>query len=294
MTKHPIHPNGLPFQYCVFSSHGLWKHFKIEKYHFSTTGLRAALAKDHTLIFNTSNPVAFLRYADGAKKRFLCDHAQIAELASPQEQEEITPEQEFSALKLSFDVDFINKYLEMNNFRFKTQVCITDPALSAILFKIHDAINKDYISEKIYTESLIISCLIHLVTNYPANGKRMFAPKGKLSSRQLNQLIEYTRTFIHTNISLAQLASCVHLSPFHFARLFRHTIGISPYQFVLQLKIDYAKNLIRQNHGTLSDVAYALNFTDQAHFSNAFKKIAGICPREFIQSNGLRTVPVKR
>jgi AraC family transcriptional regulator len=76
------------------------------------------------------------------------------------------------------------------------------------------------------------------------------------------------------------MAASVYLSVFHFSRLFKNTLGVSPYQFVLNMKVDYAKNLIKSKK-SISDIAHALAFTDSAHFCNAFKKLTGCSPLQF-------------
>jgi AraC family transcriptional regulator len=78
-----------------------------------------------------------------------------------------------------------------------------------------------------------------------------------------------------------ELAKQTNTSPFHFMRLFKQTTGISPHQFILQLKIERAKQLINKSQLSLTEIAYELGFTDQAHFSNAFKKIIGVAPRQY-------------
>jgi AraC family transcriptional regulator len=89
------------------------------------------------------------------------------------------------------------------------------------------------------------------------------------------------RTHLHGVITLDQLAASAHLSIFHFSRLFKNTIGLSPYQFVLKMKIEYSKTLIRHNNESIGDIAFSLGFTDSAHFCNAFKKITGHSPLKY-------------
>jgi AraC family transcriptional regulator len=121
-----------------------------------------------------------------------------------------------------------------------------------------------------------------MASEYAADGKKSFAPKGKLSSHQLKTIIDYTWSAIRENLQLQEMAKQVHLSPFHFARQFKRTLGISPYQFVLQLKIEHAKMTMKKCKGSIIDTAHELNFADQAHFSNTFKKVTGISPRKYL------------
>ena len=125
-----------------------------------------------------------------------------------------------------------------------------------------------------------MACAIHLATTYSSNDKKVFAPKGKLSSHQLKNILERVRASIHGAITLDELAATIHLSIFHFSRLFKNTVGVSPYQFVLQMKIEYAKKLIKRKE-PVGDIAYSLGFTDSAHFCNAFKKFTGQSPLQF-------------
>jgi AraC family transcriptional regulator len=112
--------------------------------------------------------------------------------------------------------------------------------------------------------------------------------KGRLTPEQLFQVITFAHECLQTDIGLDELASLVHLSSYHFGRLFKQTVGLSPYQYLLQLKIEFAKKLIVEKSGPLGDIAYQLNFSDQAHFSNAFRKATGVSPRQYMQSHSNR------
>ena len=107
--------------------------------------------------------------------------------------------------------------------------------------------------------------------------------KGRLSPAQLSQVLTFAHDFMQTDIGLVDLANLVHLSPYHFGRLFKQTVGVSPYQYLLQLRIEFAKTLIVGRTGPLSEIAYQLNFSDQAHFSNAFRKATGVSPRQYLR-----------
>jgi AraC family transcriptional regulator len=268
----------------VFSSGQLWKNFRIDLFHYPPAHLRSHATDEHTLIFNLGEPLPFAWKTEGQWKKGLCNTGNVAGFLSPYaEEEEMLWEQDHAALVLSFKTAFADELTGTGNFSFKIPHNVDDTLLKHIAGILYEEISAGHIAGRMYAESLMITCIVHLASMYGACGRKIFAPKGKLSSGQLKQVIDYTRARIHSTLSLTQLASCVHLSAFHFSRLFRQTVGISPYRFVLRMKIELAQKLIKENYGSLSDVAYSLNFTDQAHFSNAFKKITGVCPRLFLR-----------
>jgi AraC family transcriptional regulator len=266
----------------MFTSGQLWKNFRADLYHCPPAHLHNPAPDEHILIFNMGEPLALAWKSGGQWRKGVCHTGNVAGLLSARADDEILWEQDHHALVLSFKTAFTDEITGSGNFRFKMLHNLSDPLLTCIAGTLYEEIRTGHITGKMHIEGLLITGIVQLACAYGFHGRRIFAPKGKLSSGQLKQVIDYTRDRIHSTLTLTQLASCVHLSAFHFSRLFRQTIGISPYRFVLQMKIEFAQKLIKDNYGSLSDVAYSLNFTDQAHFSNAFKKVTGVCPRQFL------------
>lgn len=184
-----------------------------------------------------------------------------------------------SVLAIYFEPGFVDEILEVKNFCFNQQSNINDSFLFDIAVKMTSACD-DVFAEKIYVESLGVACIVHLAKQYCRES--VYLPKGRLDPYQLKQVIDFAHSYMHFDIGLHEMAALVHLSPYHFGRVFKQTVGKSPYQFILQLKIDCAKKLIRKNRGPISEIAYQLNFSDQSHFSNAFRKATGISPRQFL------------
>jgi AraC family transcriptional regulator len=182
-------------------------------------------------------------------------------------------------LGIYFDPSFLKDVLEMENFAIAPQSNIQDPFLAAIATKLISVCD-DAFAEKIYAESLGVACVVHLAKRY--NSAEIYFPKGRLNPYQLKQVVDFAHSYMQFNIGLHEMAGQVHLSPYHFGRLFKQTVGTSPYQFILQLKIEAAKKLIKKNQGPISEIAYQLNFSDQSHFSNAFRKAVGVSPRQYL------------
>lgn len=207
------------------------------------------------------------------------DKSSIISLSPADNPATIDPQSE--TLGIYMDPGFVNEMLEAKDFTFSQQSNINDPFLLDIATKLN-MICSDVVAEKIYAESLGVACIVHLAKKYSA--RDVYAPKGRLNPYQLKQVVDYAHSYMQLNIGLHEMAGLVHLSPYHFGRLFKQTVGKSPYQFILHLKIDCAKKLIKKNNGPISEIAYQLNFSDQSHFSNAFRKATGISPRQYLTS----------
>jgi AraC family transcriptional regulator len=262
------------------STNDTWQGFEIKKYALKPSRVSERTMLDHTVQFNIGSPLKVSWKSLGKWNSALCNTGNIVALSSPGEVEEVQWETEFHGLDINFHPKFIDQLVEKENFKFKEQRNINDPLLNDLALKLSTEALKAQLVERLYVESLAVTCAIHLATTYSMGDKKVFAPKGKLSSFQLKNAIEYIRSYIHGIVSLEGIAASAHLSVFHFSRLFKNTVGVSPYQFVLHLKIEYAKRLIKQKLA-VGDIAYSLGFTDSAHFCNAFKKITGQSPLQF-------------
>jgi AraC family transcriptional regulator len=79
-------------------------------------------------------------------------------------------------------------------------------------------------------------------------------------------------------VSLLTLADQAHVSPFHFARQFRATVGLPPHQFVLRQRVQRSLRLIKSGKLPLAQIAVESGFHDQPHFTRAFRRVLGTTP----------------
>lgn len=93
--------------------------------------------------------------------------------------------------------------------------------------------------------------------------------------------IQYISQNYNKKITNDQLASVTGLSTVYFRKLFTNLMGVSPITYTHHLRIEKAKELLKSDYGTLSDVALSLGYSDLYDFSRAFKKYTGIAPSKF-------------
>ena len=235
----------------------------------------------HTLQFNLGPPAPFSWRSHDAWISEYCSTGSVVALLSAGETETLQWDGKYHGFDIAFEPSFIDNLLEKENFRFRQLRNISDSFLTDIAMKLCEYTFGNSTTQQVHAQSLGVACAIHLATTYSCDDKKIYAPKGKLSASQLKNVVEYVRAKIQEVVTLEELAASTHLSIFHFSRLFRNTLGVSPYQFVLRMKIDHSKKMIRRRD-PIGEIAYTLGFTDSAHFCNAFKKYTGLSPLQYL------------
>jgi AraC family transcriptional regulator len=83
-------------------------------------------------------------------------------------------------------------------------------------------------------------------------------------------------------VSLADIAGAAHLSPYHLTRVFKKATGISPHQYLVQVRVNSARSLLTAGAGdrSLAEIAAAVGFADQSHLTRHFKRMLGITPKQ--------------
>jgi len=105
--------------------------------------------------------------------------------------------------------------------------------------------------------------------------------KAALPKWRLKRVIEHVNINIAERISLADLAGAAGLSRMHFAAQFRIATGMRPHDFLLRCRIDTAQELLAETDQRVIDIAMAVGFQTQAHFTTVFKRLTGDTPRHW-------------
>jgi AraC family transcriptional regulator of adaptative response/methylated-DNA-[protein]-cysteine methyltransferase len=103
----------------------------------------------------------------------------------------------------------------------------------------------------------------------------------KTNFSRIEEAIAYINSNFKSQPSLDEIASNIHLSPFHFQRLFSEWAGVSPKKFLQYVSVEYAKNILRQNKSTLSDAAFETGLSGTGRLHDLFVNIEGMTPGEY-------------
>jgi len=98
---------------------------------------------------------------------------------------------------------------------------------------------------------------------------------------RIGEVITHLETHYADPISLAELARMAHMSDRSLLRAFQETLGHSPIDYLLRCRVRRAAELLRQGDLRMTEVAFAVGFSDSNYFSRQFRRIMGLSPREF-------------
>jgi AraC family transcriptional regulator len=133
---------------------------------------------------------------------------------------------------------------------------------------------------------LLADSAAHLLTAHLLRHYSAFPPRTKpsvpaLSTRKVRQVRDYVEARLSSALNLDDLASVVHMSTFHFARLFKISTGDTPHAFVTRIRMERAKALLRSTDLPVANIANAVGFSSKSHFAAAFQRSTGVTPALF-------------
>ena len=128
--------------------------------------------------------------------------------------------------------------------------------------------------------------LTHLLQRYSDVRWRAPQTRGGLAPAVLRRLIAFIDAHLDRPLTLAQLSHEASLSEFHFARMFRHSMGEAPHQYVMRRRMQRAQQMLADASLSLTTIAFSCGFHSPSHFSNRFRQIHGVSPSAY--RNGQR------
>jgi AraC family transcriptional regulator len=168
--------------------------------------------------------------------------------------------------------------LDGARMEFRNRYQIRDAELEALCGAMTREVELDGPSGPLYLDGLTLAAASRLVARHSSVAMPAEDSKGGLSGRRLKQVLALIEDDLAGDLTLEKIAAAAGASPSHAAALFRMAMGVSIHQYVIQRRVERAKNLLMRGEMSMAEIALAAGFTHQSHMARHMRRVLGMAP----------------
>jgi AraC family transcriptional regulator len=176
-------------------------------------------------------------------------------------------------------VDLAREYTDSPVQTLSFECARPDPVLSMLsALLLSAAVRHERPDRGLFVEQFTFSVLTYFAERYGGLRARDCVVKGGLAPWQERRSKEMMRASLGSNLSIAAIAAECRLTPSHFGRYFKRSTGVTPYQYLIRLRLEEAKRLMLTTEHSLAEIALACGFGDQSYLTRIFSRNLGTSP----------------
>lgn len=194
-----------------------------------------------------------------------------------------TGDAEYSLFLLcpQFFKEVVHESINPDRVELIPQFVTHDPLILQIGLSLKSDIAAGYPTGKIFGESAATMLAARLLQQHSVRITKQPTDEDGLSSYTLRKVLEYIRSHLSEDLAIADLAKVAGMSSYYFLRLFKQSMYVTPRQYIIQQRIEQAKELLRSRKLSISDIALQCGFTSQSHLSNLFRQATETTPKAY-------------
>ena len=158
---------------------------------------------------------------------------------------------------------------------------IRDPMMSVIAARLSEELSNPSCSGRLVGDAMAHALTVQLLSRHSNFRSATAIQRIDMPAYKVRAAIDYIETYLSGDLSIDSIAKAVNMSSFRFARGFKTATGQSPHQFLLERRIELAKDLLRTTDQRLVDIARAVGFATQSHFSSVFRQRCQLTPKSY-------------
>ncbi len=159
-------------------------------------------------------------------------------------------------------------------FRFRQ-----DQRLAGMLLQLSAEAGSPELGSQFSAEALAQLIRVHLCRRGATLERN--SHRGGLQPRRLQAVLQWIDANLSRAIVLSDMSRVAGLSPQHFCRMFKQSVGVTPHRYVTAQRVERAHRLLAESGRTLVEVALETGFPSQSHFGCTFRKFTGMTPGQF-------------
>ncbi|SCY91367.1 helix-turn-helix domain-containing protein [Alkaliphilus peptidifermentans] len=188
-------------------------------------------------------------------------------------------------ISINIDTDFLNEiaysvygkanvYFKQGNYSF-------DNRLRELISLFTEECSSFQHGRQLVLKSISTQIAVYLLRQIDNNMPFLLSSSYNTSKANIDKSIEYLRDQYDEEYSLEEVAKIAHLSPYYFIKTFKSYTGKTPYEYLLCLRVNKAKELLTSRDFNITEVSYKCGFNNLSNFITFFKRKVGVTPYQY-------------
>ena len=166
----------------------------------------------------------------------------------------------------------------------RQDLTMRDAHIAALMRLIADEVRQGSAHGSLYATSLSLGLAAYLFSEKADQGATRKRERGRLSASQKSRVLDLVQQRLAEDIALDDLAAAAGVGRFHFLRLFKNSLGVTPHRFVTDQRLTAARKLLAETDQRLADVAASAGFSSQSHLCTTMRRRLGVTPKQWRRS----------
>lgn len=166
---------------------------------------------------------------------------------------------------------------------FRERAVRGDARLARLARDLAEELREEAAGQELVVGALVEQALVQLLRRYAnlRRSARLELSRAGLVDRRIRLAVELMHAHMHRDLALEEIAAAAHLSPFHFARLFKKLTGAAPHAYLASLRAGRAQALLAETDLPVTEVGARVGYMSSSHFARAFRQATGLSPRAY-------------
>lgn len=278
----------IPVETVSSSRHLGWRGIEASRFRYATEGFYLPGFVGHAVVFHLGPTAELVERAEGHLHRAMVRQGDVSVVPAGLESEWWWDGKAVDRLHAYLDPALLRETAaeagtDPERLELLNSVATRDPLLERTGISLLEELASGGLASRLYAESLASVLAVHLLRRHSSLGRgpsQRLDPEGggRLSETSLRTALDYVGDNLSGDLSLAEIAAAVNLSPYHFARAFKRSTGLSPHRYVVRQRIERAKELLTNTDLPVGEVAKRTGFASPSHFSQQFRRAVGVAP----------------
>jgi AraC family transcriptional regulator len=257
-----------------------WDAVTVSELRLGDSDLPQQTAARTSLIMQISAPVVVELGLDGCYQRRLMGPGNFCVTPAGEPVAAVRWQGERQIVLAEFSPVLIQSVAEshhLRSFELVARKAVSDPLITHPVLALREELLSANPSGEAYVDMIARAIVLRLLRAHSASAAEALH-RGGLPRSSLRRVIEYINANLDQDLGLRSMAAVSGLSEDHFARAFRESTGVPPHRYLLQQRLERARQMLETSDMSIVEIAQALGFADQSHLTNLFRRNLGMTP----------------